>query len=686
MGKDQDLGRPVQLDRSKHRTSPNRMGLSPVVSGVNPELPLNSRTRELATDQSIAARHLLYHPNKDCLDVIRRCVDGMGCIMDRLKHTGDKAQDLLNDEILISMSTRLMANGGIGRLPLFNEKLEELVRMKSQDPQPDDYTDKVQSLAELCRNNMSDIMKGAVIEGLDGAHSRQAVLAFMGDLGGLERHETGFGQAYKGPLCDPQSVYEAYISGLCDAYRKLDDKGPATKEELAEFSVKFEKARANTSIKGGGLSAPRHTKNKKGERAPLDWVVVERNGLLGTGSDAEAQLRKQYPDHKTTLLNPAWPSYQMSPEVIVDVVEPVTGHISGTFGEMATTMNMFCGTPLETMTLSNPSGIAREEVALRAQKESISALVAAALVAAGYHSAAEFFQPMSTFSTQATYGGIGPEAVENMINHAKALREYATQLSTMSDEERPETLELHGSQLTKEELFSDKNALEAKAQSLEEAATKAVDMISMLQGGGTIATLDVNRVMAQASSNPNVVFDLYSSQTQLEELGLNGQRPELKDAQRVSTSRASLPGRRMSTMDPFDEEEEELVAIETKRGADQRSIVDIPFELITDDPSSSKKVLEVLGEMQKTHSPKFVIELAQTCLSYAEEKYPRTNMNSVKSFIQNLEKASVQESGEKKRSSTTSLFRKMLGVIRPTPTNEKDKSDKEKGNDSSMLY
>lgn len=658
------------------RTSPNRTGLSPLLSGVDPELSKSRRTRELATDQSIAARHLLYYPNENCLAVIDKCVKGIDCIMNRLKHTGDPAQDLLNDEILISMSTRLMADGGIGRLISFNETLEDLVRMKSEIPIPPDYTKKVRLLADRCRSQMAEIQEGAVVKGPDGAYSRQALLALMGDLGGLEPHESGFGQAYKGPLCDAALLYATYTAGLCDAYRRLDGiEEPATAQELAEFRVKFKEAKANTSDKGGTLSAPKHTKNKKGERAPLDWEVIERKGLLDTGEDAELQLMLQYPGHHTTLLNPAWPSYQMPREIIEDVVEPVTGHISGTFGEMATTMNMFCGTPLETMTLKNPSGTPREASVSLAQIESIAALVAAALITAGYHSAVEIYQVLSTLTTQVTLGGIGPKAVDDMTNHAHALRDYAAQLKAMPNEERPKSLELHGYQLTTEELQSDWQVLEAKAKSLEDAASKAVDMISMLQGGGTLATLDVNRVMARASSYPDALFDLYSQQTQSEELSINGQRPDVKEEPKPINSRWSSFSamRRTSVMDPFDEEEEELVEIE--QGVQKKSNF-IPFELISEDPSSMKKVLKVLVELQKKHSPEFVVELAQRCLSYAKDNYPKMNTKPLKSFI---ERANVPVVSEKGRSSS-SFFKNILRVFSQAPadTNEAQPEDQEK--------
>lgn len=520
--------------RSKHRLSPPRRQVS-AGSGQDPELIRNQRTMELATDQSITARHLFYYPNKACIEVIQRCVDGIGCIMDRLSHTGDKEQDLSKDEVLISMYTRLMANGGIGRLPNFNETLEELVKMKAQVPQPETYVKKIEFLADQCRKNMTNIRKRAVRADPDGAVARQAVMAFMGDLGGLEKGETGYGKAYKGPLCEPQQVYNAYIEGLCDVYRKLNKlPTPAMGEDLELFRLKFEEARRNTSIKGGGLSAPKHTKDKKGERVAVDWTVQERDGLLNTGTMAEERIKKKYPGHTTTLLKASWPRYKVSASVIQDVVEPLTGHISGTFGEMATTMNMFCGTPLETMTLNNPSGTPREEMELLRLVEFISALAAAGLITAGYHSAVELYQAMCTFSTQPTYGAIGPKAVEIITNHVRALREYASRLSTTYKDKRPKTLELYGHRLAEDELYSDAEDLEAKAISLEEAATKSVDMISILQGeGGTIATLEVNRVMANASSHPKELFDLYSVNTKLEELGVKGYTLELEEARRL---------------------------------------------------------------------------------------------------------------------------------------------------------
>lgn len=529
--------------RSPHRKSPPRenlpiqKGVTTEGSGINPEASENKRTIELATDQSIAARNLLYNPNQSSLTVMVRCADGINSVMDRLKHTGDANTDLEKDEILISMCTRLMADGGTGRIIGFNNRLAELVEMQKQTPKPDNYATSVQALADDCRANMANITTMAKKAGPEGALARQGILSFMGDLGGIEQHETGFGAAYKGPLAKPGLIYKAYASGLCDAQRKLSGRStPASVQEVENFEQEFNRSRKETSMKGGGLSAPAHTAGKKEQRAPVGWSVQERHGLLNTGDMAEGRLKEANPEHNKSLVDASWPSYLVSEQVTRDVVEPVTGHVSGTFGEMAATMNMFCGTPPESVTWETPSGTPIK-FASKDQVTSIAAMSAAGLITAGFHSAVEIFQPMSTFTTHATHGSIGPKAVEMMNQHANALRAYANKLDSYEDV-KPQEFEHDTYKLSEEELTLTEEELKNKAQSIEDAATKSVDMISVLQGeGGTIATLEVSRVLANHSSDPNIPSKLYSLNTRLDELGLRGHTLELEKARAL----AALP-------------------------------------------------------------------------------------------------------------------------------------------------
>ncbi len=527
---------------SPHKRSPSRTalpltkGVTTKDAGVNPEESKNARTLELATDQSIAARHLLYHPNESSLAVVSKCADGVDSVMRRFDRTGDAKSDLLKDEVLISMVTRLMADGSTGRIIGFNAELAKLVTMQKTEPKPDGYAKAVSALADSCRANMTNITSTAKKEGPEGALARQGVLAFMGDLGGLEKAETGYGAAFKGPLCDPKLVYDSYVAGLCDAQNNLSGKAvPATDEEVSHFEESFAKAREATSLKGGVLSAPSHTAGKKKERAPLSWDVYERKGLLNTGDIAEAKLQEVYPEHKKTLVDAAWPSYLVSSEVTKDVVEPVTGHVSGTFGEMAVTMNLFCGTPPASITRANPAGTAISSASAD-QVSSIAALAGSGLITAGFHSAVEMFQPMSTFSTQATQGALGPKAVEDILIHANALAAYATYLEA-NDNVSPASFEHKGYSLSDEELALSKEELSSRSSSYESAATKSVDMLALLQGeGGTIATLDVARVMANHSTSPETPMSLYSLNTRIEELGQGGHTPLLDKAREIAAS------------------------------------------------------------------------------------------------------------------------------------------------------
>lgn len=504
---------------------------------INPEKPTNKRTIELATDQSIAARNLLYNPNASSLAVISKCAAGINAVMHRLKHTDDVQDNLKKDKILISMCTRLMADGGAGRIPTFNTRLADLVNMQNLNPKPDNYAKSVSSLAQECRNNMAKITATAVNFGHEGACARQGMLAFLGDLGGIEKHETGFGSAYKGPLCDPKEIYMTYVAGLCDAQRTLtNQKIPASHDAIVSFEKALEESRKNTSIKGGSLSAPVHTAGKKIQRAPLSFKVEERKGLLNTGDMAEEKLKTVFSEHHKSLVDVAWPSYLVSKEVVEDVAEPVTGHISGTFGEMVTTMNLFCGTTPNTITWETPSGAGAEN---SDQTVSIAALAAAGLISAGFHSAVEIYQPMSTFTTHATQESIGPKAVAMMNKHVKALRAYANEEGNVMDKRATEWVH-DGYALDDIELNLSREELLSKAESLENAATKSVDMISMLQGGGgSIATLEVSRVMASQSSYPKIPFKLYSVQTQLDELGLRAHTSELEKARTLAKLSAS---------------------------------------------------------------------------------------------------------------------------------------------------
>lgn len=564
------------------RKSPPREGVGE--KGIDPEETKNERTKELATDQSIAARNLLYHPNDASLAVVGLCAAGVGSIMRRLDHPpGDTAPNLEKDEILINMCTRLMADGGTGRLPGFNARLADLVEMNLQTPRPAEYVGAVRLLAADCRVNMNNITRAAAIPGLDGALARQGLLSFMGDLGGLEAKETGFGKAFKGPLVAADAapavaavaaadaaaaaavegafsdadeihvaatakaakaakeaaqpgleaaarrVYEAYVAGLCDAQRRFSNQpAPASDREVASFEKDFNNARKATSLKGGVLSAPAHTGDKKGQRAVKSWTVEIRRGLLNQGDRAEEKLAEANAEHKTTLLNASWPSFMVSKAVVQDVVEPVTGHVSGTFGEMVTTMNLFCGTPPITVNKAHPHG-APIPSAGKDQVTAIAALAGAGLITAGFHSAVEIFQPMSTFSGDDTQGSLGPQAVIETKQHVNALRDQIYQLKNPG---AFGPLRDHGEyKLSEEELKLSVEELRWKSKSLTNAATKSEDMISLLQGGGgTLATIEVSRVMANHSTAPKELRKLYSVTTRLEELGQRGNFPGLEKA------------------------------------------------------------------------------------------------------------------------------------------------------------
>lgn len=211
----------------------------------------------------------------------------------------------------------------------------------------------------------------------------------------------------------------------------------------------------------------------------------------------------------------------------------MTGHISGTFGEMVVTMNLFCGTRPATITRENPAGTPSHS-APNDHVNAIAALSAAGLISAGFHSAVEVFQPMSTFTTMATYEGIGPRAFDTMIRHAEALRDYAQKLGRLkANDALPESHIHNNYALSASELNLSVEELNAKALSFENAGTKSQDLISLLQGGGTLATLEVIGVLANYSKNPEAPFELYSLNTQLEDLRLRGYASQLEPVNRL---------------------------------------------------------------------------------------------------------------------------------------------------------
>jgi hypothetical protein len=525
--------------------------------GKNPEQELSVRTQELATDQSIAARQALYEPNGTSLSVTNKCADGISAIVANVAPTGDPKVDLTNNEIIVSMFTRLMADGGTGRIDGFDarlaaiappEKGKEAVQPNLKKTDPAEYERLLQSLADDCRANISKITADAKKPGPEGALARQGILGFMGDLGGFEKNTTGF-NGYRGPLCDAGLVYNASIAGIFNHQRKLEGLPPPSEQELAVFQEDFRKARAATSEKGGVLSAPEHTAGKKEERIVDSFDKQTRQGLLNQGDVAEEKLKSINPGHQKTLVDAAWPTFLVSKELTQGVTEPVTGHISGTFGEMAFTMNMMCGTHPNTVTRDNPAGKPTGNMSdgeKKVQDAAIGGLASAGLIVGGFHSAVETFQPMSTFATKATQGGLGPKAVAEMQTHAEALMAYANSLGD-GTAQRPSTFLYETDKrflgnsnklsypLTAEELSASKESLITKAGNIADAATKAQDMIALLQGAdASTATRDVCAVMANLSTSPKELRKLYSFDTRLAYLGQSGGSLQLEKARELA--------------------------------------------------------------------------------------------------------------------------------------------------------
>ena len=96
----------------------------------NPEVGKSPRTLELATDQSLAARNLIYNPNEASLEVVKHCAEGVSAIAKRLTSRGDDSEEvkLEKDEVIIGMSARLMngdelGNGGTAGIAHFRRDI-----------------------------------------------------------------------------------------------------------------------------------------------------------------------------------------------------------------------------------------------------------------------------------------------------------------------------------------------------------------------------------------------------------------------------------------------------------------------------------------------------------------------------------------------------------------------------------
>ena len=368
-----------------------------------------------------------------------RCATGVRRILDTVKSTGPVEDDVAKGEILISMFTRFMADGGAGRIQGFNATLQALVDAKAKLPQNQQgYQREVMILADRCRDRMERILAECEnIPGPENALARQALLTFMGDLGGLEATQTGFGAAYSVPLCgtekpDPGKVYDTFVRGLYDAQGRPESLAPSSitgkniKDPFKQFKEDLEKARERTTVKdtGGVLSAAVHTIDKKGQRKMVVGPNLIRDGLLGQGPNADEKIFDKFNsyqiDDAKRLLSVGWPQFVVPEALVEDVVEPVTGHISGSFGELAVMILMFYGVQPQAITAEKPFGDAPPEAV-----QAIASIAAAMLISAGYHSAVEIFQPMSTFCGNSPHLVVGKIATENTRKYVEELDKFA---------------------------------------------------------------------------------------------------------------------------------------------------------------------------------------------------------------------------------------------------------------------
>jgi hypothetical protein len=483
--------RPLDAPAASKKTSPAMSE-----DRHDPEADASPETLDLAHEQSISARNLIYNPGKMPMDVIKKCAHGINAVMNRLSTEGkDEATALANNEILISMCTRLMIEGGNQPIPGFRNDLEKLGVLSKTNPRSEEqeaeYKYGVRELATKCRREMSQMLTDCQREGPAGGRGRQALLGFLGDLGGLEPHnEVQFG-GYPAPLGSGTRIYSAYVDGVCDL-----NHPPSTNPDpnvIARFPDEFEAARLRGVAKGGGtLGTDQFTKYKPDERViNLAEGPRERKGLLDQGTRADNTMR--IPEEQR-LRNATWPSFRTARAVTEGLLEPVSGHVSGTAGEMIHTMRLLCGeSPNHIKGPSAPTeeSLARMNRYERDQSTAIASLTAAGLIATGFHTAVEVWQPISTYTGSGAEKLMGPGAIEEMVLTAKNLETAAEGILAKPGD--PSTAE------RQEELKTAAQMKKESARLMEEAsmchdALKAVGM-------GTMATTDVSRLMDKHSAN-----------------------------------------------------------------------------------------------------------------------------------------------------------------------------------------
>ncbi len=497
---------------------------------VDPESTTNEETLRMACDQSIAARNLLYHPGRESMEAIQRCTHGVRQVLRVIDATSDPVDNLKNGEILITMFTRFMADGGAGRIPGFNAQVRALGAARARLPEgQQSYNDKVLTLANTCRARMDGILERCVQEGPVGAIDRQALLTFVGDLGGFEPDQIGFGPTYPAPICgdpakkdDPRAfakdaaekVYNTLVMGLFNA------AGAGSTSEFVTFADNFKRARLLTASKPDGvLSATVHTITKATERVLVKDSSKERQGLLNQGGKADDIISATTQiDQSQRLLSVAWPQFTVPKKLLEGVDEPVTGHVSGSFGEIAVMTAMLCGARPETFTPDEPAGQSG------LNPRAIASLASAVLMTAGYHSAVEIFQPMSTFCGQPSHELLGSITARNSKLRVGALKDFAEWKERYPGVDPSGFPDIDLIDIAVD-CSLNPDELRDKADKLWAVSTKEQDFISLSQGkdrGATLATLEVCGVLAEQSQFPMQVGQLLSLRTREEMIGVSG--------------------------------------------------------------------------------------------------------------------------------------------------------------------
>ncbi|TFV28597.1 MULTISPECIES: hypothetical protein [Bradyrhizobium] len=240
-------------------------------------------THKLSLKQASAARQLLYHPG----DVLRREI---------AKAAGPLVRILmkLTDAELSTLSTRLVSPGCL---------------LADKSPNV---------LLEILERLIDDARHEA---GRASATDRTAFISFLGDLG------TFYADSKKsdGPFSLSTEQKQTFLGRLSDLIAE---------EKLTAISDEVLKRVAKVSA-GTGVVGPK----KKAERKKIDTSSIRR-GLYNLGDEIDERLG--VPEH-TRIPPITWKPMLIKATRLLNLEEPLVGHMSGSPAEILMVWDMLCG-------------------------------------------------------------------------------------------------------------------------------------------------------------------------------------------------------------------------------------------------------------------------------------------------------------------------------------------------------